>query len=453
MSKRISVSVALAVTLIAMTVTFAITMLVSMDYFNNAVREVTQMQAQYSKLADLDSYVRGNYYGDIDDSQLNDRLATGYLAGIGDKYSTYYSEKEFAELQEYEQGTRVDIGVALVLDADGYFRIARVFPNSPAATAGLQENERILTVDGTDARTITSTGAMNALLRGTQGTELALTCLQGTTDEVSYTVNRSAYTLPTVEYLKSGDFGYFRIYSFEERTFAEFERYVAQATADEVEGLVFDLRGNAGNNFQSVYNILNMVCPRGTIAKSESKNGTVRVLATSDEYSLGKPMAVLVDGGTAASAELFAEAVHDLAGGRIVGVSTAGKWMLQSSPQRLPDGSAVSITTARLLSGEDENYEGTGLTPDIGLEALQADDSALLWNPSPETDAWILRALEVVLNLATTGNSGSDTSSSSSSSASTSDASLAPDASGSDASTPDSTPPDDTTSSEAEPIG
>lgn len=418
MNKKISVSVALAVTLIAMTVTFAITMLVSMNNFNNAVRSVTQMQAQYSKLSDLDNYVRGNYFGDIDDNQLNDRLAKGYLSGIGDKYSTYYSETEFAELQEYEQGTRVDIGVAVVLDADGYFRIARVFPDSPAAKAGVEAGGRILTVDETDARTVTTVKAMTALLRGLQGTNLTLTCLYGAADEVVYEVQRSNYTLPTVEYKKSGDFGYFRIYGFEANTFVEFERYIAKAAdTDGVKGLVFDLRGNAGNQYQPAYNILNMVCNLGTLAKSESKNGTVRVLATSDEYDLNLPVSVLVDRDTAAAAELFAQNIHDLApNGQIVGVPTAGKWMLQASPQRLPDGSAVSITTARMLTGLNENFEGTGLTPDVSLEALSSpDDAGLLWNPDPEGDAWILRALEVVRSLAMTGDDGDITPDSSSS--------------------------------------
>lgn len=404
MNKRIPVSVALTVTLIAMTVTFAITMLVSMDNFNNAVRSVTQMQAQYNKLADLDSYVRGNYFGDIDDTQLNDRIAQGYLAGVGDKYSVYYSEKEFAELQEFEQGTRVDVGLVFTLDADGYFRITRVFADSPAAKAGLEAGGRILEVDGTDARIVTTDKGMTSLLRGPQGTELNLTCLVGT-DEVSYQIQRTNFTLPTVEYMKAGDFGYFRIYGFENNTFAEFEARLAQATAeDEISGIVFDVRGNVGNVYQPAYSILNMVCPLGTIAKSESKNGTSRVLATSDEYSLGLPMAVLVDGNTAAAAEIFAAAIHDLAGGEIVGVPTAGKWMLQSAPQRLSDGSAVSITTARLLTGNDENYEGTGLTPDVGLEALTTlDEGTLLWNPDPEKDTWILRALDVVRSLATAG--------------------------------------------------
>lgn len=406
MKKRIPVSVALAVTLIAMTVTFAITMLVSMDYFNNAVRSVTQMQAQYSKLADLDSYVRGNYFGDIDDAQLNDRIAQGYLAGVGDKYSVYYTEKEFAELQEFEQGTRVDIGAVINLDADGYFRIVRVFADSPAAKGGVEAGGRILAVDGVDAKTLTGVKGMTSLLRGLQGTELELTCLVGT-EEVSYKIQRTNYVLPTVEYQKAGDFGYLRIYGFEKNTFAEFERRLEQAQADGVKGIVFDVRGNSGNVYESAYDILNLLCPRGVLAKSESKNGTVKVLRTSNEDGLGLPMAVLVDGNTAAAAEVFATAVRDLAGGQVAGVSTAGKWMLQSLPQRLPDGSAVSITTAKLLSGNDENFEGAGIAPDVGLEAMvTTEGESHLWNPDPENDTWILRALDVVRGMAVSGGSG-----------------------------------------------
>lgn len=398
MNRKISVSVALAVTLLAMTITFAITMLVSMDYFNNAVQSVTEMQKSYSKLTDLDSYVRGNYYGEIDDNTLNNRIAQGYLNGIDDKYSTYYTEEEYVEMQEYESGSRVGIGIEVALEADGYFRIVRVYDDSPAQAAGVKTGGRITFVDETDAKTITNVRAMQSLLRGLQGTDLTLTCLYGASEETVFKIQRKNYTAPTVEYMRAGDFGYLRIYSLESETYNDFEYLVNQAVAEGVNGFVFDLRGNQGASFQQAYNMLNLLCPLGTLAKSESKNGTVRVLATSDGTGIDLPMVALVNENTAAAAELFAANIQDLAGGRIVGVNTAGKWMLQSTPQRLTDGSAVSITVAKLLTGNNKNYETVGLTPDV--EAISTDEGVTtLYNPDPGNDQVILRALETVRSL------------------------------------------------------
>ncbi len=105
MNRRLPVSIALAITIIAMTVTFSLTWIVSMRTFDNIVRSVASLQAQYQKLTELDRYVRGNFYGAIDDDVLFDRVAMGYVAGLGDRYSVYYTAAEYAELLAIEDGT------------------------------------------------------------------------------------------------------------------------------------------------------------------------------------------------------------------------------------------------------------------------------------------------------------------------------------------------------------
>ncbi len=397
MTKKVTVSVALTITLIAVTVTFAITWLVATDYFNRAVQSVTQKQATYTKLLEVDTYVRNNYYGEINNTVLNDLVAQGYLRGIEDPYATYYSEKDYTEMQEYEAGTRVGIGVEVSRNADGLFYIERVYKDSPAEKAGVQAGSRILTVDGADVKGLTSSKAMVSLLRGAQGTTLTLGCVDRQNQEAQYEVQRINYTAPTLEYMKCGDFGYIRISSFEKNTASELDGAVLQALADGAKGLVFDVRGNTGGQYQQVYNAIDYLAPRGTVAKSVAKNGTVKVLATSDdENTVRLPMAVITDKNTAAGAELFAASVRDLCGGSVVGETTAGKGMIQSAPQQLTDGSAISITTAQLLTGKDESFDKTGIVPDVEI-LVDGDNQAVnLFTPNPGTDQQILRALEVV---------------------------------------------------------
>ncbi|MDL2252492.1 PDZ domain-containing protein [Ruminococcaceae bacterium OttesenSCG-928-I18] len=400
MTRKISVSVALTIALIAITVTFAITWIVATEYFNNAVQSVTQKQATFSKLSEVDTYVRANYYGEINDTVLNDLIVQGYLRGIEDPYATYYTEKEYSELQEYEKGTRVGIGMEVSLNADGFFYIERVYEGSPAAKAGVKAGGRITYVDGIDAKTLTNLKAMTSLLRGEQGTTVNLTCVDAMNTEQKYEVQRINYTAPTVEYYECGDFGYIRISAFETNTYTELGNMVLAAVADGAQGLVFDVRGNPGGQYQQVYNIIDYLCPRGTIAKSVAKNGTTKVLATSgDERNIELPMTVLINENTEAAAELFAANIRDLAGGSVVGVTSAGKGMLQSPPQQLTDGSAISITTAMLLTGNDISFEGEGIVPDIEVP-LQDTDQVNLYAPNPGQDAQILRALEVVRSAA-----------------------------------------------------
>ncbi len=157
---------------------------------------------------------------------------------------------------------------------------------------------------------------------------------------------------------------------------------------------MFDVRSTSGGQFRNCYECINVLAPRGTVAKSVNKTGAVRVLATSDDASVDLPMVVLTDAATAGPAELFAVSLRDMCGARIAGARTAGKSSIQSTPQRLADGSAVSVTTAMLLTGRDESLEG-GIAPDVelGSEQLTPD---MLYDPDPMADTQILRAIEMV---------------------------------------------------------
>lgn len=410
MNKRIPVSIALAITIIAMTVTFSITWIVSMNIFDNTVSAVTSLQAQYAKIREIDVYVRNNFMGEIDDDALFDRVALGYVNGLGDKYSAYYTEREYTEMQQIESGDLVGIGIEVIRDADGWFRIVKVHDGSPAATAGVTAGGRIASVDGEDAKNITTVKSLRSRLYGGVGTELALSVLYDMSETRDYNIRRSAYQKPLVESqdLVSPDnvaYTYIRISSFASDPFAELNYAVNQAVANGAKGLIFDLRGTSDGLFRNTYQSIDYLCPVGTVAKSQGRTGTTRVLATSDENEVPLPMVVLVDGTTAGPAELFAASVRDLAGGQILGTKTAGHGTMQSTPYRLSDGSAVSVTTAQLLTGRDEDFNGVGLTPNVEVEGNMAERypgggmEEYLHNPLPKEDEQIARARELLRSM------------------------------------------------------
>ncbi|MDL2293580.1 peptidase [Ruminococcaceae bacterium OttesenSCG-928-D13] len=396
MNRKISVNVALAITIIAMTVTFAITWLLSMYTFDSKVSAVAQLQAQYQKLAEIDTYTRGNYYGDIDDDVLFDQVAVGYMRGLGDRYSTYYTEQEYAELAGIENGTLVNVGIEVVRDADGSYQIVRVYEDSPAARAGVQPFGYITAVNGAEARSFSNLSVLRSALYGEVGTDLTLDCLYNISDTTSVTIRRSNYRAPTVETIVVGPYAYIRISSFGTDTFSDFDYSLRQAQNAGAQGLVFDVRGNAGGVFgDDLYNIIDMLAPLGTVAKSVNKTGTERVLATSDANHVTLPMAVLVSDTTAGPAELFAASIRDMCGGKLVGTTTAGRGTIQRSPYRLQDGSAISVTVAMLYTGKGESFDGVGLVPDDVLEGDSVTELMLL-NPQPTSDIQVLRAFEVV---------------------------------------------------------
>lgn len=395
MNRKVSVSVALAVSILVMSVTIAVTWIVSMHMFDSYMASIRKRQAQFEKIAEMDIYVRERFFGEIDDAYLFDRTAQGYMLGLGDKHSVYFTEKEFTELQQIEAGELVGIGVEITKDPTNYFRIARVYSGSPAEKAGIVKGGLIISVNGIDTKTITSLKSMHSLLRGSPGETIKLTCLYGATDEQEFSFQRDNFQAPTVEAPKIVDeIAYIRISSFGPNTAADFDYIMQDALNANPKALVFDLRDNTGGTYKSAYDMIDLLCPTGTIAKSQSRSGTLKVLATSGESFVDLPMVVLVNENTAAAAELFAVSVRDMAGGKVVGVKTAGHGTLQSSPKRLADGSAVSVTEALLLTGRDETYDVTGVEPDVEAQ-VNPGEELNLFDPDVSTDIQIARAMEV----------------------------------------------------------
>lgn len=413
MARKISTNVALAITLIAMTMTFSVTWIIAKSNFEARMNQVVQRSTLYNKVAEIDAYARTDYYGDIDENYLLDRLGRGYIDGLGDPYSTYYTAAEYTEMQEIAAGTRVGIGIEVFKNASGYFQIARVYPDSPAETAGLAPNMLITSIDGTDTRTISTNRNMRSRLMDRPGTEITLECVpnvgtDGTqVERTVYTIQRANFTPPTVELYDDmpNNYAYIRISTITDASVAELDYAVREAESRGAFGLVFDLRNfdlrnNAAAQFEPVYQMIDRICPRGVIAKAQLKSGVVQILRASDaENRVDLPMVCIVNGSTAGAAELFAVSVRDLAGGQLVGSTTAGRGTLQRLPRVMTDGSAVSITYALLLTGKDETFHGVGLQPEVEVPA-NLEDEFSIFNPNLQGDNQILRAFELAAQMA-----------------------------------------------------
>ena len=394
MNKKISVSVAITVALIAMTVTFSITMIVAMQIFDNTVTSVNEKQSMYNKLAEIDKYVRANAYNPIDDVTLNDYIAYGYVLGINDKNAKYYTEKEYSDLLAVQNGKLLGIGVDLIKDATtGYGRVIRVYSGSPAAELGIEAGSYITRIGETDTKNLTKDGMLTRL-RGEDGTTVSITYLtRGTNEEKTLEVTHVGYTTPTVDYQILNDtYGYIHITQFGSTTASELDYAVNQLTSSGVTALLFDLRDNEGGLLDSATECIDLLVGEGVIAYAEYSDGTREVLAESDVNQVNLPMVCLVNGNTASSAELFAASLRDMAGARLVGTKTYGKGTIQAAPQRLSDGSAVSVTVARLLTGKEECFDGTGLTVD---QEVQLAENTVMYDYALTEDGQVLRAVSV----------------------------------------------------------
>lgn len=398
MSKKVSLGVAATVTLIAMAVTFSMTMTVSMNMFNNTVSSVKNKERMYNKLSEVDRYVRANEYFDINDDTLNDTIASGYMLGISDRYARYYSAKAYSERVGLANGRLMGIGVAVVKDpSSGYARIIRVYDNTPATNVGLEVGGFITAIGDTSTRSMSDTAAMTSALLGEEGSTVNIKYLTPLREEQSFEITHANYTTPSISTVRLMDngVGYLRIDSFTSGTAVEFRNAVNSLTNQGATSLIFDLRDNSGENLNAALVATDYCVPSGLIAQSQDKGGNVTDLRMSDENEITLPMVCLVNGSTASGAELFANALRKMAGATIVGSTTAGKGVLLSDPQSLSDGSAVVITVGILLDNESKNWNGTGMTPDVDA-SLTNDEQSSYYDFTVDNDPQIAKAINAI---------------------------------------------------------
>ena len=367
MNQKISLGAAVAFVLIAAAVAVCVTMFLSRDTFNRKISNVEQQEQMYQKIQKIDEVVSDNSLYNVDGETLLNAIGQGVVSGIGDPYAVYYSSSQYQKLLDQQNGDAVGIGVSLQEDSSGdYAVVVQVYQDSPAESAGLRQGDLILAVDGTSTRDLDLAEVTDALI-GEKGTSVSLTYRRNGSDS-TVEITRRQFSQSSVTFqVVDGDIGYLRISSFEEDTPSLFNDALNDLQAQQVRGLVIDLRDNAGGDTNSCMECLDQLLPEGVLGYSRTSDGQRQILATSDSSEVDLPMAVLVNGNTASMAELFAVAVRDYEKGDLVGNTTYGKGVLQTL-YTLDDGSAVQLTTAYFDPPASENFDGVGLTPDYEVD-------------------------------------------------------------------------------------
>ena len=392
MRKKISLGAAITFMLITAAVTFSLTTVYTLQNFNSKISNIKEREAMYSKLAEIDTSVRKNYIGEIDEQELMDAIARGYVSGTGDPYGQYMDAQEYsAYLQSYE-GSMVGIGVEVTANTEGYLEIVRVYDGSPAAVAALEAGDVIVSVGGTPITPQTSNDAVQAIL-GEAGTSVTLGIRRGL-EEFVVDLTRREIEIPTVSYRLIDTLGYVKITEFTDATVSQFDDALDYMMQNDVTGLIFDLRDNTGGSVPAVCSILDMLVPEGDLVTVEYSDGTKEVLQESDATEIVLPMVTLTNKMTASSAELFVQVLKSFDKAPSVGETTYGKGVLQTV-FKLSDGSALSLTNGRTYAADAESFDGVGISPDyeVVLTAQEQENFASL---DETTDPQLAKAISVL---------------------------------------------------------
>lgn len=422
MNKKISLGAAIAVMAIVATLTFSITMVYSRQVFNDTMQNIKERESTYSKLSEIDKWVRQNYYGTIDNNALMDSIARGYIEGLGDPYARYMTVEEYSKLNQTGTSKSVGVGMVTEIDESGYLLVTEVYPDSPALAAGIAAGDLIVKVGDEDLTKDNCEELQQAIL-GDAGTKVDLVTRRDSVD-TPLSLTRRDVEKPSVYYSLSEDkIGYMQIIEFNNSTADQFNRGVDRLVSEGAVALIFDVRNNQGGMESSVTRILDKLLPQGDIVSATYKDGTTEVLATSDPACINLPMVVITNEKTASAAELFTQALKDYNKAYSVGTTTMGKGTMQII-QQLNDGSAIDITVAKYNPPKSPNFDGVGIKPDYEVQ-VSKDLGDAIANMSMKTNEQVQTALEIdpqlkkAMELAQSGANASSSSEGSSSEAET----------------------------------
>lgn len=323
------------------------------------------------KLEKLQQVVDNYYLYDdkVDVDDMIQGIYSGFIKGLDEKYTTYYSPEEYARLQESSSGVYSGIGVMVSQNVNtGLITVVRPFENGPGFEAGMQKDDIIYKVEDEEVTGKDLTDVVSKM-KGEEGTPVNLTVYRPSEDAyIDMTIIRREVENPTVSHKMLDDsIGYIQIIEFDDITTEQFNRAVDDLTAQGMTGLVLDLRDNPGGLLTSVCEILDRILPKELLVYTVDKDGRKVENWAKDDDMLDMPISVLVNGNSASAAEILAGALQDYGVGTLVGMTTYGKGIVQSVLP-LSDGSAVKVTSAEYFTPNGRNIHGIGIDPDVEVE-------------------------------------------------------------------------------------
>lgn len=354
---------------------------------NDLVNDETMQKLAYIRQLIDQNYL---YSDEITDEQLQEALIKGYVSGLQEPYSIYYSKEEADSLFETTSGTFGGIGVGIQQDrTTGLITFTQIYENAPGAQAGFRVGDVVYKVNGEDISG-QDLDTVVSKIRGEVGSQLELTVLRGETrEEYTAKVTRALIENDTVSYeMKDGKIGYILITGFEEVTYKQFNEALDALNSQGMVGLVIDLRNNPGGNLLTVCQMADLILPKGNVVSIKDKNGNTESYTSDPTTKLNVPLTVLTNGYSASASEIFAGAVQDYKIGKIVGTTTYGKGIVQNV-YRLYDGTALKITSAEYFTAMGRNIHGIGIVPDVEIE-YQYDAE------NPNADNQLEKALEIL---------------------------------------------------------
>lgn len=347
------------------------------------------------KLTGLQALLERYYIGELDQKTVEDAAAEAMVDALGDRWSHYQTAEEYTLYQDAMSNSYVGVGITISVREDGQgLDIQEVTTDSPAQAAGVLAGDRLVAVDGTDIRGMTTT-EVGTLVKGKEGTSVVLTLIRQDRElELSVERKRINSVVATGELLSDG-MGLITITNFDDRCAQETVEVIETLRGQGAKALIFDVRNNPGGYKREMVELLDYLLPEGDLFRTVDYRGKEQV-DTSDADCLNLPMAVIVNLHSYSAAEFFAAALSEYDAAVTVGEKTYGKGYFQNT-FALKDGSAVTLSIGKYYTPKGESLAGVGLTPDVEVALTEEETAALLSGTLPtEQDPQIQEAINAL---------------------------------------------------------
>ncbi len=355
------------------------------------VKKLTMINEQLSK----------RYIYDIDKDMLFNNAIKGYVWGLDEDYTNYYTKEEFESFTSSVEETYVGIGVVITPDDDGFIKIISAFEDSSAYNAGIKPGDILYKVDGKEYYAEDMDMAIAQIKNGKEGETVNLSVLRKG-EEIDISIKRAVVSMDSVKSkMYDKDIGYVRISAFnmegdnsKANTYSQFRKNVEELKKQGATKLIIDLRDNPGGTLDVVVDIADYLLPEGLITYVEYKDGS-REEYKSDKNAIDMPMVVLINSNSASAAEVLTGALKDHKKATIVGTTSFGKGVVQSVIP-FSDGSGMTMTVARYYSPNGVCIHGTGIEPDVVVELDEKYDGYYALEVPMEDDLQIKKAIELL---------------------------------------------------------
>jgi len=317
--------------------------------------------------------VRSEYVEEVTDQELIEKAIDGMLTGL-DPHSGYMNEEVWEEMQMDTQGKFGGLGIEITME-EGFVKVISPIEDSPAFEAGILAGDFIIQIDDTPVFGLTLNEAVE-LMRGEKGEPITITISREGTEPFEVNIIRDIIKIQSVKHEVYDNVGYLRITSFTEQTEDGLIKSInkIQNEHKKIKGFVLDLRSNPGGLLTQAVKVTDIFLKRGEIVSTRGRDtkDIRRYRAKNKDLTNGKPIVVLINGGSASASEIVAGALQDHRRAIIVGTQSFGKGSVQTIIpfQRSKEGnvSGIRLTTARYYTPSGESIQGKGINPDIIVE-------------------------------------------------------------------------------------